>query len=390
MIPLSVPSLRGNELRYLAECIESEWVSSSGPFVNRFERDVAQYCGSGNAVACSSGTAALHTALLLCGVQPDDEVLVPTLTFIAPVNTVRYVGAHPVFMDCDDHLNIDPKKLATFLDSECEVTPRGLRNRQSGRRVGAIIVVHIFGHLADMSTIVALAGQYRLPLVEDATEALGSLYLAQDSTRRHAGTIGAVGCLSFNGNKIITTGGGGMILTADDRLAARARYLTTQAKDLPHRFVHHEVGFNYRLTNVAAAIGCAQLERLDEFVKRKRAHAAMYREQLSGVPGLRLVDEPPHSRSNYWFDTLVVNADEYGATAEQLMGALDARQIEARMIWDLVHRQRPYRDYQSYRIERALTYQQQCLNLPCSVALAAGAIAEICDIIRAHRSCAAS
>ena len=390
MIPLSVPSLRGNELRYLAECIESEWVSSAGPFVSRFERDIARYCGSEYAVACISGTAALHVALLLCGIRPDEEVIVPTLTFIAPVNAVRYVGADPVFMDCDDHLNLDPEKLEAFLTEECETTAYGLRNRRTGRRVSAILIVHVFGHLANMSAIAAISRHYRLPLVEDATEALGSFHVAPDGTRRHAGTIGDVGCLSFNGNKILTTGGGGMILTAGQRLAERARYLTTQAKDDPDRFVHHEIGFNYRLTNVAGAIGCAQLERLDEFVERKRAHAAAYREQLAGVSGLRLIDEPSYSCSNYWFDTLVIDSRAYGSTAEQLMKTLAAREIEARMIWDLVHRQRPYQASQSYRIERAIRYQEQCLNLPCSVSLPSRTIAEICDVIGAANPCGAS
>lgn len=390
MIPLSVPSLRGNELRYLTECIESEWVSSAGPFVTRFERAIAGYCGSAHAVACTSGTAALHVALLLCGVRPDDEVMVPTLTFIAPVNAVRYVGAYPVFMDCDDHLNLDPSKLETFLDRECERTARGLCNRQTGRRVSAILVVHVFGHLADMDALSALSRRYELPLVEDATEALGSVHVAADGTRRHAGTIGDIGCLSFNGNKIITTGGGGMILTADERHAARARYLTTQAKDDPDRFVHHEIGFNYRLTNVAAAIGCAQVERLEDFVARKRATAAAYREALETVPGLRLIEQPRHSRSNFWFDTLVVDAAAYGATAEHLMAKLAERRIEARMIWELVHLQRPYQSCQRYQIERAPAYQQRCLNLPCSVSLEPGTVAEICEVVRSGQACGAS
>ncbi|HBH00779.1 MAG: aminotransferase DegT [Elusimicrobia bacterium GWA2_69_24] len=382
MIPLSVPSLKGNELKYVTECIETEWVSSAGPFVTRFERDVARYLEIPSAVACINGTAALHTALLLTGVGPEDEVVVPTLTFIAPVNAVRYVGAHPVFMDCDDWLNLDAEKLAEFLARECEPGDRGLVNRASGRRVAAVLVVHVFGHPARLAPLLGLARQFRLPLIEDATEALGSTYEGWDGARRYAGTLGDVGCLSFNGNKLVTTGGGGMLLTRDAAVAERARYLTTQAKDDGERFVHHEVGYNYRLTNVQAAIGCAQLERVEEFIRIKRENFAAYRRCLADVPGLRLIEEPPGTRSNYWHYTLVVDEDRYGQSADTLRRRLAERAIETRPIWELNHRQRPYRDCHAYRIEKAVRYHARSVNLPCSVGLDPELVPEVARVIR--------
>ena len=381
MIPLSVPSLKGNELKYVTECIETEWISSAGSYVNRFERDLAHYLEVPFAVACINGTAALHTALVVSGLGPDDEVIVPTLTFIAPVNAISYVGAHPVFMDCDDWLNMDVEKLAEFLVRECELTDRWLINRVSRRRVAAILVVHVFGHPCNLAPIAALARQFRLPVIEDATEALGSTYEDWEGQRRYAGTLGESGCLSFNGNKLVTTGGGGMVLTRDPALADRVRYLTTQAKDDAERFIHHAVGYNYRLSNVQAAIGCAQLERVEEFIRIKRENFSLYRRCLAGVPGLRLIEEPPRTRSNYWHYALVVDEGRYGASAEELRGKLAAREIETRTIWELNHRQRPYLACQAYRIERAVRYHAQCLNLPCSVGLDASLIPDICRLI---------
>lgn len=381
MIPLSVPSLRGNELRYVSECIETEWISSSGSYVNRFERGIAQYINVPSAVACMNGTAALHTALILSGLGRDDEVVVPTLTFIAPINAVRYVGANPVFMDCDDHLNIDPDKLEEFLAKECDLTAGGLINKSSKRRIGGIIAVHVFGHPCDLKRIVALAETFQLVIIEDATESLGSYYEGGDGERRYTGTVGDFGCLSFNGNKLITTGGGGMILARNPLLAEKARYLTTQAKDDPERFVHHEIGYNYRLTNVQAAIGCAQLERIDEFIRIKRAHFSMYKRCLAGIRGLRMIEEPPGTRSNYWHYTLVVDERACGITADALRRKLGEREVETRPIWELNHRQRPYHGCQSYGVEKAIGYHQRCLNLPCSVGLDPAVIKEICRMI---------
>lgn len=382
MIPLAVPSLKGNELQYVADCIATEWVSSAGAYVQRFEREIAAYVGAPHAVACVNGTAALHVACLLSGIGPEDEVIVPTVTFIAPVNAVRYVGAHPVFMDCDDRLNLDPEKVAEFLRTECDRTDAGVVNRTTGRRIRAIVVVHVFGHPCNLRPLTAVAATYELPIIEDATESLGSFYTDWDGERRATGTIGAFGCFSFNGNKLITTGGGGMLVTHDAPAAKRAAYLTTQAKDDPVRFVHHDIGYNYRLTNVQAAIGCAQLEQIEQFIRTKRENFLCYQRELADIPGLTLVPEPPYAHSNMWYYTLLVDAARFRMDAATLHRRLAAAGIETRPLWELNHRQQPYRDCQAWRIERAERLHRQALNLPCSVGLDTALIPKICQIIK--------
>jgi perosamine synthetase len=262
MIPLSVPSLNGNEWKYVKACLDAGWVSSAGPFVDRFEQEVAGYLGAKYAVATVSGTAALHIALLVAGVRTDDEVLVPTLTFIAPANAVRYVGAWPVFIDVEpDYWQMAPAAVRQFLSDECRKVNGEIRNRTTGRRIAAILPVHILGHPSDSDSIMEVAAEFGLHVVGDATEGLGARY-----KNRPVGNLADISCLSFNGNKIITAGGGGMIVTDRKDWADRARYLTTQAKDNPVEYEHSQVGYNYRLSNIHAALGCAQLEKLDEYV----------------------------------------------------------------------------------------------------------------------------
>lgn len=375
-IPLSAPLLAGNELRYVTECIQTGWVSSAGPFVTRFENGIAARLQSPQAVACVNGTAALHLALVGLGVRADDEILVPTVTFIAAVNVVRYVGAHPVFMDCDEYLNIDADKVRAFLTHECRRTPDGVVNQATGRRVAGIMVVHVFGHPANLAPILDVAREYNVRVIEDATEAIGSCY---QTSGAHCGILGDLGCLSFNGNKLITTGGGGMLLARDAGVAEHLRYLSTQAKDDPLYFRHHEVGYNYRLTNLQAAVGVAQLEQLDEFIRIKRANFAKYRELLSG-DGLRLIAEPPQTTSNYWHYALVVESGR--ELRDHLVQVLRAARIEARPLWDLVHEQPPYRECQSYQVERAGWYRDRVLNIPCSVSLCDDEITRVTHTIR--------
>ena len=376
-IQLSVPSLKGNEWKYVKECIETEWVSSVGSYVERFERDVAGYLGVSCAIACVNGTAALHISMILSGVGAGDEVIVPTLTFIAPVNVVRYVGAFPVFMDCDDSLNLDPQKLKDFLEKECEETKEGLKNKTSGRLIRAIVVVHVFGHPADMQSISEIAGKYDLKVVEDATESLGSFYKNFHGSQKYTGTVSDFGCLSFNGNKLITTGGGGMILTNNSKLAERAKYLTTQAKDDVENYIHHEIGFNYRLTNIQAAIGCAQMEKVDQFIQIKRENLKKYKEGISGLDSIRFVSELAGTFSNNWLYTLMVNED-----VDPLRQKLKGCGVEARKIWELNHRQKPYRACQAYKIEKAEWYHAHCLNLPSSVSLKDEEIKRVLEVLK--------
>ncbi|NQT32339.1 MAG: LegC family aminotransferase [Candidatus Omnitrophica bacterium] len=369
IIPLSVPSLKGNEFKYVKECIDTEWVSSAGSYVDKFAKEMASYAGTKYAIACSSGTAALHTALILTGVEAGDEVIVPDVTFIAPVNTVRYVGANPVFIDCDDYLNIDADKLASFCEEECDFTGEKLINKTSGARVRAIIPVHIFGNPAEMERIMDLAVKYGLKVTEDATESVGSYYREGKYAGRKTGSVGDIGCYSFNGNKIITTGGGGMIVTNNPEYAQKADYLTNQAKDDTVRYVHNETGYNYRMNNIQAAIGCAQLEKIEEYIDTKRKNFNIYKDALADIDGLELVEEPSYGFSNFWYYSLLVDKEKYGLNREELMKKLDESGIQTRPLWQLNHRQMPYKDCQAYSIEKAEHYYDRLLNIPCSVGL---------------------
>lgn len=369
MIPLSVPNLNGRELQYIKKCIDTNWVSSAGSFVKEFEDAISSYVKSKYAVACVNGTAGLHIALNLCGVRANDEVIVPTLTFIAPVNVVKYRGAEPIFMDCDNYMNIDPVKLRDFCLKECKITKAGLRNKSTGRIVKAVIPVHIFGNPCDMQEIMRVSRRYRLKVIEDATESLGSCYTSGVYKNKFTGTIGDIGVFSFNGNKIITTGGGGMIVTGNKNIARKAKYLIEQAKDDSVKYIHNEIGYNFRLTNLQAALGLAQLEHLKKFIMIKRHNYELYCKLLSSVRGIKMLAVPDGTSPNYWFYSLLVEKKEYGMDREKLMNYLTKKKIQARPIWYLNHLQRPYRMNQAYEIENAPKFWKRVLNLPCSTGL---------------------
>ena len=372
MIPLSEPSLGGRELEYVTRCLTTGWISSNGEFVREMEKVLASYLGVKHVVACNSGTSAIHISLMLSGVQPDDEVIVPTVTFIAPVNAVRYLHAWPVFVDCDEYCNMDVEGVRSFLAEECVVRDGVLTNRTTGRRVSAIVPVHVFGTSADMDPILALAAEYGLAVVEDASESLGSRYKG-----RMCGTLAPISCLSFNGNKIVTTGGGGAIMTDDDEIARQARYLTTQAKEDGVEYVHNSVGYNYRMNNVLAAIGLAQLENLDERIAIKRANFARYQEALGPS---RLLDQPAWSESNRWFYALLCDSADM---KRELLAACAAAGVQVRPLWYLNHLQKPYREMQAHRITRAPRFYDTVLNLPCSVSLTPQQIADVVALVEA-------
>ena len=301
-IPLFEPLLKGNEWKYVKDCLDTNWISSVGAYVTRFEETMARHVGRKHAVATVNGTAALHVALIISGVGPDDEVIMPTLTFIAPANAVRYVGARPVFMDAEpDFFQIDVEKTLDFLAKGCRWTRGALRNKTTGRRVRALMPVDVLGHPADAEPLIAAARKYGLRLIEDASESLGSSYRGAATGRK-----AAISCFSFNGNKMITTGGGGMLLTDDDAWAARARHLTTQAKSGPIEYIHGEVGYSYRLPSVAAAIGLGERENLAPYAKAKRAIAQRYRDAFEGAPGLTPMREAPWAQSTFWMYTILV------------------------------------------------------------------------------------
>lgn len=380
-VPLSVPCLQGNEWRYIKECLDTNWVSSAGEYVNRFERMVADYTGARYTVAVVNGTAALHVALLTAGVKPDDEVLVSALSFIAPANAIRYAGAWPVFIDADpDYGQIRPDLVRGFIERECVNKNEGLYNRHSGRRVAAIMPVHILGHPVDVDSLIETVRAYNLRIIEDAAESIGARYKG-----RCAGALGDIGCFSFNGNKIITAGGGGMVVTNDEQWAKRARYLTTQAKDDDVEFAHNEIGFNYRLTNIQAAMGCAQMEQLDAFISKKREIARRYTEAFQEVPGITAFAEAAWARSTFWLYTIRVDAACFGMDSRTLMRHLSSSGIQSRPLWQPLHLTKAHQGSQYLGTGTAEQLQRLSLSLPCSPGLTREQQERVIDCIR--RAC---
>ncbi|RJX30692.1 MAG: LegC family aminotransferase [Oxalobacter sp.] len=364
-VPLHAPRFGGNELAYLKECLDTTFVSSVGPFVDRFERELAAYTGAKHAVVVVNGTAALHIGLLVSGVLPGDEVLVPALTFVATANAVAHCNATPHFVDsCEKTLGIDPQALRTYLERNAEVRNGCCLNRNTGRVIRAIVPMHTFGHPADMQGILDVAADFNLTVVEDAAESLGSTYHG-----RHTGIFGRVGTLSFNGNKIITTGGGGALLTNDVALARSAKHLTTTAK-LPHRweYRHDEVAYNYRLPNLNAALGCAQLEQLPVFLAEKRRLYKKYREALSGVVGVRLLGEPEGCVCNFWLQTLILD-DDVAVLHDSILAATNDVGLMTRPAWVTMHRLPPYRDCPRMTLRVAESLERRIINLPSSAIL---------------------
>ena len=377
-VPLSVPEIRGNEWAYVKECLDTGWVSSAGAFVERFEREMARVSGADHAVATASGTAALHVALAVAGVRRDDEVLVSALTFIAPANAIRYLGAWPVFIDAEPaHWQMDGRRVRDFLADGCVLRDGALRNRETGRRIAAILPVHILGHPVDLDPILDLAREHGLPVVEDATESLGATCRG-----RPVGQLGDVACYSFNGNKLITTGGGGMLVTRHEAWARRARYLTTQAKDDAIEYVHHEVGYNYRLTNLQAAMGVAQLEGLADFLAAKRRIAERYTAALRDVPGLAPMREAEWARSAWWMYTVGVDEAVFGRDSRALMRALDARGIQTRPLWQPLHRSPAHAGSPVASCPVADELNRVALSLPCSVGLPAADQERVIEALR--------
>ena len=369
-IPLSAPSLNGNELDYVKECIETEWVSSAGKYVELFEEEIAEYTGSKYAVACVNGTSALQVSLQLAGVAHSDEVIVPTLTFIAPINAISYNSATPIFMDADKYYNIDSEKTISFILNETIFKNGATYNKRTNNKISAIVPVHVWGNACWLDELIDLCNERRIAIVEDASESLGTFYSKGKCRGKHTGTVGKIGCLSFNGNKIITTGGGGMILTDDFDLYTKAKYLTTQAKDDPIRYVHNEIGYNFRLTNIQSAVGVAQLKQLPDFIKRKKEIYRQYQKALDNIEGLFLSSVPNYAKNNHWLNILQIDTSHYGNDKEGVMRKLEENEIQTRPVWALNHLQKPYRNCQHYKIKNAISLVEKSLCLPSSSNLA--------------------
>lgn len=381
-IPLSVPNLSKDILENIEECIETGWVSTGGKFIAEFEEKVANYTGVNEAVGVQSGTAGLHVGYRLLGVEAGDEVIVPTVTFIATVNPIKYLGAEPVFIDCDDSLNMNLDKLEEFLENHCELTDEGLKNQESGRIIKALCVVHVFGNPINMERVMQIANKYNLKVVEDAAESLGSFYIAGKYEGKHTGTIGDLGIFSFNANKILTTGGGGMIIAKDEKLLERARFLAAQAKTDPLYYQHDEIGYNYRLTNIAAAFGTKQMDRIEDFVATKKENHNLYKQEIKNIEGLKLLPFNKGTRPNYWFYSVVVDEKKYGIDRGELLTKLNDVGIQARPLWDLMSNQKPFEDCFAYKIERAQYYADNLINMPCSTNLTKEQVLQVIEKLK--------
>lgn len=364
-VPLHAPLFIGNEKKYLEECIDTTFVSSVGKFVDRFEEGIASYTGAKKAVVCVNGTNALHMAMMLVGVERDDEVLTQALTFIATCNAISYIGAHPVFIDVDtETLGLSPKAVQAWLEKNAEMKNGVCHNKKTGRRIKACVPMHTFGHPVKIDRLVEICNEWHIELVEDAAESIGSLYKGQ-----HTGTFGKVGAISFNGNKTITTGGGGMLLFQDEELGKLAKHLTTQAK-VPHRwaFVHDHIGYNYRMPNINAALGCAQLENLDRYVENKRETAQVYADFFKNIPDISFFTEPENCRSNYWLNVVMLK----DKTAQQeFLEYTNDHGVMTRPVWELMNRLEMFKHCETDGLKNTEWLADRIVNIPSSVRLKA-------------------
>ena len=379
-IPLSVPNFSGREKEYVNDAVVSEWVSTGGSKVADFEQAIADYVHMPRAVACNSGTSGLHLAMLAAGVGPGDEVLAPTLTFIAAVNPIRYAGAQPVFIGCGDSLCMCPTLVREFLEQNAEMRDGKCYNRTTGARIKAVEVVHVFGNMASMEGIMDLARQWGLTVIEDATEALGTYYTQGRYAGRFAGTIGDIGVYSFNGNKIITTGSGGMVVSNHPDWLEHAKHLSTQAKSDELNYMHDEVGYNYRMTNLQAALGLAQIEQLEGFIRHKAEMYEFYRSRLDGKNHYSILPFREGVRSNHWFYSLYVH-DEHPLSRDEIIQKLKEEKIQTRPIWGLIQDQADYSKNQSYGTELARHYLERVINLPCTTDLTEEDAQRVVDVL---------
>lgn len=365
-IPLSIPNFEGNERKYVDDAIDQRWVSTGGAYITKLEEEMAKFLHTDNVSACQSGTSALHLSLVESGVKPGDVVLVPPLTFIAAVNPVKYQFAQPVFIDCDDSFCLDPIKLREFCENECDFNNSKLIYKANGSQVKAIVVVHVFGNMADMESIMDIAHKYDLKVIEDSTEALGTHYTSGKYSGKYAGTIGDFGAYSFNGNKIITTGGGGAVTSNKSETVDHIRFLSTQAKTDPHYYIHDEIGYNYRMTNLQAALGVAQMEELPEFIRRKQANFEKYAKLFENYELAKLIPFREGTFSNKWFYSLEINRERITAEMREIITRLQDKGIQTRAIWGLINEQKPYLGEVTYKLEKAPYYAERILNIPSS------------------------
>jgi len=362
-IPLHEPRFLGNEKKYLGECIDSTFVSSVGKFVTQFEEEFARYVGAKHAVACVNGTAALHAALVVAGVKDDDEVLTQALSFVATSNAISYCGAKPIFLDVDrETLGLSAYALKDFLTKNCEIVDGVCKNRLTNKTIKACVPMHTFGHPCQIEDIAALCKEWHISLIEDSAESLGSFY-----KNRHTGTFGLMGVFSFNGNKIITAGGGGVIVTDDETLAKRLKHITTTAK-VPHKweYIHDEIGFNYRMPNLNAALLVAQMENLNRFLEDKSLLASEYEAFFSNFDTIKFIKEPQNTKSNYWLNTIILQDEEQ---REKFLEYTNANGVMSRPIWKLLNELEMFKDCYHDELTNSLYLQKRVVNIPSGVRL---------------------
>ncbi len=373
MLLLSGPNICGNEWKYVKDCLDTGWVSSVGSYVDQFEKMSAAFAGTKYAVATSSGTTALHICLIMTGIGSGDYVITPNITFIATCNSIKYTGAEPIFIDTDEHSwQMDLHLLEEFLENETEQRDGNCHYKADGKRIPAIMPVHVLGNMCNIDRLLALAEKHNLLVIEDSTEALGSYY-----KDRHAGSFGTLGTFSYNGNKIITTGGGGMIVTDDETLARKAKHLTTQAKSDPFEYIHDEIGYNYRLVNVAAAMGVAQMELLPQFIKRKKEIISYYKQALAGIGDIDFQDVAEEVNPNWWLPTIKTNRQR------DVLKVLNDKQMQSRPFWVPMNQLRMFRDnIYFHKNDRSDFVYRHCLSIPCSTNITDGQLEAVSKTIR--------
>ena len=365
IISLSEPIFQGNEKKYLNECISTGWVTS-GKFVNKFEKKICKYVGSKHAIALINATSAIQISLKLAGVKSGDEVLTPTLTFIAPINAIIYNCAEPIFMDCDNFYNIDQDKTIEFIENKTYIKNNFTYNKKTNKRISAVIIVHIFGNPPNIYKLKKICNKRNIEIIEDASESLGSFYKTKSKKLIPLCKSSKFACLSFNGNKIITSGGGGMIITNNAKISNKARYLISQAKDDNINYIHKEIGYNFRISNLHAAIGLAQFEKIENFLDKKRKIHEFYKKEINKIPGLSILDNPEYAYSNNWLNILQINHSVYNKNKKLIIKEFKKNNIEVRPVWYLNHLQRPYISKQKYKIYNSIKLHKNSICLPSS------------------------
>ena len=377
MINLHEPSLSKKDFQNIKICFDSGWISTSGNFIKIFEKKIKKATKSKNVVSVVNGTSALQVGLLACGVKSNDEVIVPTITFVSSVNSIIYNNASPIFMDVDDYFNIDQKKTIEFINKKTIFKKGSCYNKMTGKKISAIIIVHVFGNAAKFETLYKLCKKRNIKIIEDAAESLGTIYTSGPFKGKHTGTIGDVGCISFNGNKIVTSGGGGAILTKSKKIAKEILHLVTQAKSDPLNFVHDKVGYNFRISNLHASVGSSQLDKLQIFIKKKKIIYKSYIKEFSKNNGFKILQVPGYAKNNYWLNILEIR----DKNKNKIMKKLIKKSVNVRSVWYPNHLQKPFRKFFSYKIENATKKVKSCICLPSSSHLKKTEIKKIYNII---------